>query len=547
MAKKLSLQELLDEVADLINFKDHTLTQLNHSAYRFFRNIILYRERNTAGESKELDSLAKTLRDFIAEMNVRVPETIRKINLDKEISYESKASHKAAILSTKGVNEVLGLLEAIALEITRDENYAENSNSQQELKAFVDKAKELSRETRDFIVSLQKGVDELPPAALYTVEGHIIGVALILVYAFLVSFNLSFIRLSQDDYETAVGLPKAWNYWTDLLLPLLSVPFYILLHYISTRVNMKVSFMLSIALLITGNALYYAALHGVKQFVGFNVDPKDRVKLSAAAVASTFLGYSLGYFLSLTTLDYSGEFLTFETNGQNIGGLFIGGAWVIVYFFAAVLFVNPDKNYRSLGHEKIYIQGLVIVSYVLQFVVLQTFVSNHAVPTFVHPWDDGKFFIFLGVFCLMAVPVHVIIFISSYFTTDKFLIASAKTLLIVAGLVQFVMYYSRNSQEFWYVIGSLMIVVGVNIGIAVSFAMLAGNIKNHRIGLFSGVLEVTGLVFGNFIASYASYLKYIQAGIIVVVAINFALDISMYKEFNPLKSRTVVEASKKNN
>ena len=124
-------------------------------------------------------------------------------------------------------------------------------------------------------------------------------------------------------------------------------------------------------------------------------------------------------------------------------------------------------------------------------------------------------------------------------------------MIIVAGPIYIVSSHSDVSKEFWYVAGSLIIIMGVNMGIGVSFAMLAGNIRNHRIGLFAGVLEVIGMVFGNFGAEDTNHYFYYQTGIIAVVLITFVFDLIKYKDFDPLSKvnpeNTRVEENKKNN
>lgn len=570
MATKLALQELLNQVGEVITYKENTLKDLNHHSYTFFRKIILYEERNLKEESDDLEALKASIHNFYKIMNIRIPETIGKLNSDREISSESKANHKSMILSTKGVNELLGLIESIVVELTRSESYQTSANAKTEIKAWVESLKSLAEDTRAFISMLQKGVDELPPAALYTVEGHLIGVALIMVYSFTVAFNVSFLRLSQPAYEKKIGVNKEYDYYTDLFLPLLGIPGYILMHYISTRLTMKTSFMVSLILLVVGNAFYYIALdskdynfyligkgiivsrlpmYGVKQYIGFNTPLVDRVKLSTCSVASMFLGYSLGYFMSLTSQDYSGNFITFTTTGENIGGLFIGSFWIIITCFCSVLFVNPEKNYRlKSGHDKLYIQFLTILSYTLPFIVMQTFVSNHARPIFVHEWNELKFFTFLAVFCLMAVPVHMFVYISSYFTTDRTLIVASKLMMIIGGLLLLVERFQKNSQEFWYVTSCITIIIGVNIGIAVSLPMLSGNIRNHRVGLFAGILEVFGIVFGNYLVmERGDDIIYFQIGVFALVLLTFIIDILKFNEFNFLNSQTVEEPSKKNN
>lgn len=582
MAERISLQELFNSIAELLDFKNNTLSELNDIAYRNFRQIILFRDKNIKSESDRFEDLQTKTLSFIQSLSNQLPPMIAKISYNHEISPESKLLHKSNLLSTKGVNELLGLVEAIALELTRDESYESRSEAQNEIKDLVNKVKKLSGEIKDFIQKLQNGIEILPPAAMYTVEGHIIGVALIMVYSFVVAFNVSFIRLNQDKYEEKMGIDKELEQYTDVLLPLLGIPGYILLHYISTRISLKYSFMVSIILLIGGNIFYYLAetinekkgsvswmpgnldlwfyligkgiivsrlpLYGVKQFIGFKVEPSSRVQVSTCSVAAIFMGYACGYFLSLTTQGYSGEFLGLTTNEDNAGGLFIGSFWVIIFFFCSVLFVNPDKQFESKPHRHLYIQALTIISYILPFALLQLFVSNHARPKFEEDWDNTKFFTFLGVFCLMALPVHIFVYISSYFTTDKTLISLYKVMIIVAGPIYLLSENSDVSREFWYVAGSLLIIMGVNMGIGVSFAMLAGNIKNHRIGLFAGVLEVIGLVFGNFAALNANY-YYFQVGIIVTVLLTFILDIVKYKEFDPLRvnsENNEIEDNKKN-
>ena len=430
MVSRLSLQELFNELAELITFKENTLAELNHIAYSLFRKIILFRDRSLVEEGKGLSKLAQSIRSFIGHMQSKIPEAIQKLNSDTEISADAKANHKSLILSTKGVNELLGLLEAIAIELTRDESASNSNESFSELKKLVDLTKDLSRETRDFIVFLQKGVDVLPPAALYTVEGHLIGVALVMIYSFVVAFNLSFIRLFKGSYEQKkFSEIEAYSFYSDILLPAFGIPAYIIMHYLSTRLTMKTSFMISIFTFLLGNVLYYVAydtevvwfyligkaiissrlpLYGVKQFIGYHIEAKDRVKLSTCSVALYFLGLSSGYFLSIAYVDYDGSFLVFSTKQENVGGLLLSFAWTIVISFCAVLFVNPEIKYYNAGHKSYMIQGLTIVSYTLPFVVLQAFVSNHAVPTSFH-WSDEKFFTFLGIFCLVALPMHLIV------------------------------------------------------------------------------------------------------------------------------------------
>lgn len=583
MAERISLQGLFNNIAEVLDFKNNTLTELNDIAYRNFRQIILFREKDIKSESDRFENLRSKTVAFIQELSSKLPDLISKITYNHEISPESKTMHKSSLLSTKGLNELLGLVEAIALELTRDESYESRSETQNEIKDLVNKVKLLSGAIKDFIQKLQGGIEILPPAAMYTIEGHLIGVALIMVYSFLVSFNVSFIRLNQQKYEEKMGIDKELEQYTDVLLPLLGIPGYILLHYLSTRVSLSYSFLVSIVLLISGNVIYYLAetihekknsvswisenldmwfylvgkgiivsrlpLYGVKQFIGFKVEPSSRVQLSTCSVAAIFMGYACGYFLSLTTQGYSGEFLGLTSNEDNVGGLFIGSFWIVIFFFCSVLFVNPVKDYRGMGHRHLYIQFLTIISYILPFTLLQLFVSNHARPSFEEDWNDTKFFTFLGVFCLMALPVHIFVYISSYFTTNKTLISLYKLMIVIAGPIYLVSEYSDVSREFWYVAGSLLIVMGVNMGIGVSFAMLAGNIKNHRIGLFAGVLEIIGVVFGNFGALNANY-WYFQAGVIAVVLLTFILDIIKYKEFDPSRDSSQdnkVDDDKKDN
>lgn len=584
MAEKGGLKELVDEIEGILQDKEKSLTHLNDLAYRNFRSIILYRDRNIEEETERFHKLDEMTRGFISELSSKLPEIIRKLAYNHEISQESKASYKSKLLSTKGVNELLGLIEAIALELTRGESYEQQSDSVSKIVELVEKVKKLSGEVKSFIQKLQDGIDVMPPAAMYTVEGRIIGIALIMVYSFLVAFNSSFIRLNERKYEKSLNLSDSYLYYTNIFLPLLGIPGYIMLHYLSTRVSLKYSFSLSIVLLIAGNLIYYLAetvknstvleawisqpglwcyligkgiivsrlpLYGVKQFIGYMVEPESRVKLSTCSVAAIFMGYSCGYFLSLTSVGYEGEFLTMTSNEDNIGGLFIGGFWIIIFFFCSVLFVNPDHNYRSAGHQSLFVQFLTIVSYTLPFAVMQIFVSNHARPKFEEDWNDTKFITFLGIFCLMALPVHLFVYISSYFTSNKTLISLYKIMIIVAGPIYIVSSHSDVSKEFWYVAGSLIIIMGVNMGIGVSFAMLAGNIRNHRIGLFAGVLEVIGMVFGNFGAEDTNHYFYYQTGIIAVVLITFVFDLIKYKDFDPLSKvnpeNTRVEENKKNN
>ena len=512
------------------------------------------------------------IRTFINELKVRIPETIKSLGANPEISIETKAEYKTNLTMTKGFNELFGLTEAIAIEMTRDQSHQSDSDNQ--LKNLKESVTNLSQEIRDFIIFLPKCIEVIPTSALYEINAHLIGVILIMVYSFVVAFNLSFIRLTQSQYEESVELSGVIEQYLDLLLPLFGIPGYILLHYISTRTSMKMSFILSILALIIGNAFYYLAydlhvsygfggywfyiigksiivsrlpMYGVKQFIGFNVtDHEQRVKLATCFVAVYFLGLSCGYFLSLGFIDYSGSFLTFTSNGQNIGGLLFAFVWIMICCFCSVLFVNPAKVDVNTPTCAWYVKLLTIFSYILPFIVLQAFVSNHAVPRSLR-WDDEKFFTFLGVFCLMAVPMHMLVYISSYFTTDLVLISASKGLVIVAALLQLCRYYSKNNQDFFYVIGSLLVVMGVNLGLGANFSMLAGNIRNRRIGLFAGILEVVGYVLGNFAVEYDTTKFSLQLTIIVIVCITLGLDLAFFNKFNPKKENIKIEPEKKDN
>jgi hypothetical protein len=593
MAERSSLKELVDEIEHVLKEKDSELSSLNDLAYRNFRKIILFRDRNIEDEMSRLEKLEVQTHAFIEKLTGKLPDLIQKLTYNHEISAESKTTYKSRLLSTRGVNELLGLVEAIGLELTRNESFEQENESVNKIAQLVERVKKLSGDLKNFIQKLQDGIEVLPPAALYTVEGKTIGVALIMVYSFLVAFNSSFVRLTQKEYEgkmlgneekeseTVLGLTA--QEYIDIFLPLLGIPGYIVMHYLSTRISLKYSFSLSIILLIGGNLIYYLGeyfhshkdsipwignpglwcyligkgiivsrlpLYGVKQFIGYLVEPEQRIKLSTCSVAAIFMGYSCGYFLALTSVGYEGEFLVFTTNQNNVGGLFIGSFWIIIFFFCSVLFVEPDQKFRSEGHKNLSIQVLTIISYTLPFAVMQIFVSNHARPKFEEDWNDTKFFTFLGIFCLLALPVHLFVYISSYFTSDKTLISFYKLMIIIAGPLYILSKHSNVSQEFWYVVGSLMIVMGVNMGMGVSFAMLAGNIRNHRIGLFAGVLEVIGVVIGNFGAEMKDSYEYFQIGIIVAVLITFVFDLIWYNDFNPTKinpENHPVEENKKNN
>ena len=201
MAEKGGLKELVDEIEDILKNKEKSLVHLSDIAYRNFRSIILYRDRNIEEETERFHKLDEQTRSFISELSSRLPDIIQKLAYNHEISQESKASYKSKLLSTKGVNELLGLVEAIALELTRGESYEQQSDSVSKIVELVEKVKKLSGEVKAFIQKLQDGIDVLPPAAMYTVEGRTIGIALIMVYSFLVAFNSSFIRLNEKKYE----------------------------------------------------------------------------------------------------------------------------------------------------------------------------------------------------------------------------------------------------------------------------------------------------------------------------------------------------------
>lgn len=554
---KLSLNEILNGLTGLIKNKEASVNDLYQKAYAFFRQIIIYPSRDLDIDVKKLKHLSDSIHEFMTRMNAEIPGLLKSLNENKEISKESKGEYRGNLLNTKGLNELICLLESIAIELTRDESYDNNRDSQQQLKDLVENSKTLSRETKEFVVLLESWMHTRPTLTLYTIEKHSIGIALIMVYSFVVSINLSFIRLKQESYENYLNLSADYEFYTDLFLPLFGIPGYILLHYISTRLTLKVSFMCSIFALVVGNALYYVAydannvwfylvgkaiivsrlpMYGVKQFIGFYSPPKERVKLSTCSVAAVFLGLSCGYFLSLSSTDYEGGFLAFNTNGYNIGALLSFAFWLVIASFCSVLFASPDNLPREKGHEYISIQVLTIISYILPFILLQAFASNHSLPSEIL-WDKEKFYTFLGVFCLMAVPMHILVYISSYFTTDISLIVASKVLCIIAAGLQMMMYVAENSKEFWYVVGGMLIVMGINIGIGVNFAMLAGNVDNHRIGLFSGMLEILGLVIGNVAVNWSSAIKYTQPAIIGLVVFTLALDIVKYKDFNPLRKK----------
>ena len=564
MAVRLSLNEILNELTSLIKTKDAEVVALYQKAYVLFRQIIIYPGRELAPDIKKMRDLAESIHDFMAKMRSTIPGTIKNLNENKDISRESKIQQRGLLLNTKGLNELLCILESIAIELTRDESYDSNAASKAQLTALVENAKTISRETREFVLELEALTQAKATVMLYTIETRSIGLALIMVYSFTVAFNLSIIRLRQGAYEKDIDLPKSYDAYTDLLLPLFVIPGYIMLHYLSTRLNLKASFMLSIFVLIIGNGLYYAAfamdnvwfyligkaiivsrlpMYGVKQFIGFYTKAKDRVKISTCSIAMVFLGLSCGYFLSLATRDYKGSFLGMTTNGENFGGLLMAGSWLIIAMFCGVLFVSPDDPDKEAGHPNLAIQALTIVSYILPFIVFQAFASNHSLPKDID-WDAEKFYTFLGVFCLMAVPIHLIVYISSYFTTNISLIVSSKVICIVGAGIQTIMYVEENSKEFWYVVGAMLITMGVNIGIGVNFAMLAGNVRNHRVGLFSGVLEIMGILIGNLAVEYRDALVFTQPAVVGVVVLTLGFDIGLYSKFNPLRDTKVGDSSK---
>jgi hypothetical protein len=589
MAENLSLQEVINEFGDLIKVKEDTVAELNHKSYTLFRKIILFRDRTLLDESQDLEKLSESIRFFINTMKVRIPESISKLNINQEISSDSKAKQKSLLLSTQGLNELLGLLESIAIELTRDESYQASEVSENKVKALVDSVKALTNDIRIFITWVQRDVEQVQPASLYTVEGHIIGVTLIMAYSFICALNLSIIRLTKVDYEqTYFGYDPNNLELLDLLLPLSGIPGYIFLHYISTRISMKVSFVVSLTLMVVGNAFFYLArgaggdpidvttepifftfymigkgiivsrlpMYGAKQFIGYHVEAKKRTKLATCFIAAYFLGLCCGYFLSLAFLNYEGNFLAFETTGYNIGGLLSGTSWLVVTLFCGVLFVNPENNikYRSPGHPKLYIQAFTIVSYILPFTLLQAFVSPHAIPSTLN-WNEEKFFTFLGVFCLMVLPVHGLVYISSNFTTDKTLILSSKITCVIGGLLTFCIVFNQQTDEFFYVIGGLLMVVGINLGLGANFSLLSDNIKNHRIGLFAGVLEVIGLVIGNVGIEFESVGEInvnksktlAQVVFIIILLITLMLDIWKFNYFDAVETDQEVNSDKKDN
>ena len=53
-----------------------------------------------------------------------------------EISRESQMQQRGLLLSTKSLNELLCILESIAIELTRDKSYGRNSTSKAQLNVW---------------------------------------------------------------------------------------------------------------------------------------------------------------------------------------------------------------------------------------------------------------------------------------------------------------------------------------------------------------------------------------------------------------------------
>lgn len=374
--------------------------------------------------------------------------------------------------------------------------------------------------------------------------------------SFILSLNFSLLSAESQVYLDYLGRPNN-GYVFGPLLPIFAVPIFIALHFIAKK-NLRTCLLFTMLLVIIGNLLYFLAYDwslfslfmigraltgtgapglALKQFIGYHVSPQDRARVAVMYTTASFVGSSCGYFLGFAFEGSVAEFLGYKLNGIYMGGFLLGFVWVLTFLLCSTLFVNPNINYPAETSNKTLIKFLLGSSYLLPSLLREAFISPVAIPNSLD-WPNQTIYAYLGVFSLMIAPTSILIYASTYFTKEKVLLIFSK----IWSLLGCTLIVIGRDTAFWYIIGAILLLVGVNVGSGVSFSLLSKNIRNDSIGMTASIIEVFGLVLGYVLAKYLGWIA--QILLVFVVAISLIGDFWQYKHLDHAKHKKAEKAKK---
>lgn len=149
-----SIQETLAALSEIIHYKKCAIENLNTAAYSIFRHIIIFKDSiESSGSHSKLELIISETKKFISEIRTKVPDALKLLSDSKDMSKNTKKQQKNDLLSSDGINEILGILESIALELQREETTdpLKESLLKQEMLSVAEELRNTGKELKGLI------------------------------------------------------------------------------------------------------------------------------------------------------------------------------------------------------------------------------------------------------------------------------------------------------------------------------------------------------------------------------------------------------------
>ncbi|OMJ83096.1 hypothetical protein SteCoe_16079 [Stentor coeruleus] len=328
--------------------------------------------------------------------------------------------------------------------------------------------------------------------------------------------NFYILTLAAKDYSVYVGMDESFSGVLSAVNWAAAVGFTFVYSYWSNYQYKFPTFICSL-FVVLGDFIYFFAyshkssamlllgrfLIGVggarvinRRYIATYVKPRSRTVWNSAYVAGSIVGRGMGPVLGALLYYVDFQLFGYNMNGMNFPSLIMGIVWLVYSVMVLMFFKEPEikkipkEILKESEGQSLLPMVVTLMALFVPKVVHEAFVtSTPIVAPLYFGWSIEFVGYYIAIMSLAIAPVHIIIAYTSRRFQDRQFIEIALLLTFLGSLL---LINFTNFTEIQYILGTILMFIGMNMDDGVTASLLSKVIPPHiSEGIFNAGLIVT--------------------------------------------------------